>query len=299
MNEILQPLLEIPYIKKIAIAAAGLIVIKFIFRSIQRIVATRVHSKEFRYGIRRGLTIVEYIALALLFVGAFSNQLANITVVLGVVGAGVAFALQEVIVSIAGWIALSFNQFYKIGDRVQLGGIKGDVIDIGVLRTTLMEIGEWVHADQYSGRIVRIANSFVFKEPVYNYSADFPFVWDEISIPVKYNSDHNLTRAIILEIANEITGDYAAFAQKHWTEMTRKYAIENAVVEPTVFLQATDNWLEFTLRYVVDYSKRRMTKDILYTRIIDAITRSEGKIKVASATLQLVDLPALDVNLTE
>jgi small-conductance mechanosensitive channel len=97
--------------------------------------------------------------------------LSSLTVALGVAGAGagIAFALQEVIASVAGWIALSFGQFYAVGDPVQLGSIKGDVIDIGVLRTTLMEIGEWVKGDQYNGRIVRVVNSFVFKEPVYNY----------------------------------------------------------------------------------------------------------------------------------
>lgn len=113
---------------------------------------------------------------------------------LGVAGAGIAFALQEVITSVAGWIALSFGQFYTIGDRVQLGGIKGDVIDIGMLRTTIMEIGEQVKGDQYTGRIVRITNSFVCQGPVYNYSADFPFVWDEITVPIKYGGDHNLAR---------------------------------------------------------------------------------------------------------
>ena len=143
-----------------------------------------------RYSTRRGLTFFGYSASIILVLVVFVNQLGSITVALGVAGAGIAFALQEVIISVAGWIALSFGQFYTIGDRIQLEGIKGDVIDIGVLRTTVMEIGEWVKGDQYNGRIVRIANSFVFKEPVFNYSADFPFVWDEIIVPIKYGSDH-------------------------------------------------------------------------------------------------------------
>lgn len=98
--------------------------------------------------------------------------------------------------------------------RVQLGGIKGDVIDVSILRTTIMEMGEWVKGDQYNGRIVRIANSFVFKEPVYNYSADFPFVWDDIDVPIKYGSDHNLAWKIISTTANETVGEYVEYAQK-------------------------------------------------------------------------------------
>jgi small-conductance mechanosensitive channel len=218
-------------------------------------------------------------------------------VALGVAGAGIAFALQQVIISIAGWIALSFGQFYAIGDRVQLGGIKGDVIDIGVLRTTVMEIGEWVKGDQYNGRIVRIANSFVFTDPVYNYSADFPFVWDEITVPVKYGSDHRLAREIILSAANETVGDYIGAAKKEWKKMTRKYAVENAIIEPMVFLIANDNWMEFTLRYVVDFKKRRGAKDLLFTHILDAVAQTDGKVSLASATFQLVEAPTLDVRL--
>jgi small-conductance mechanosensitive channel len=90
-----------------------------------------------------------------------------------------------VIASVAGWMAVSFGGFYKVGDRVELGGIKGDVIDIGILRTTIMQIGEWVSSDQYNGRIVRVANSFVFKEPVFNYSAEFPFSLGRNHAPYK------------------------------------------------------------------------------------------------------------------
>jgi small-conductance mechanosensitive channel len=171
------------------------------------------------------------------------------------------------------------------------------VIDISVLRTTVMEIGEWVKGDHYNGRIVRIANSFVFKEPVYNYSADFPFVWDEITIPIKYGSDHNLTRELILAAANETVGEYIDRARKEWKKMTRKYAVENAIIEPMVFLVANDNWIEFTLRYVVDFKKRRGVKDLLFTHILDAIKQTEGKVSMASATFQLVDAPTFDVHL--
>lgn len=297
MDNFLQTVLYDPFIGKMVAILIGIIIINLIVRFLQRFVSSSVNSKDVRYGIRRGVTFFGYLAAALLILGVFSDQLNSITVALGVAGAGIAFALQEVIVSVAGWIALSFGQFYTIGDRVQLGGIKGDVIDIGVLRTTIMEMGEWVKGDQYNGRIVRIANSFVFKEPVYNYSADFPFVWDEITVPVKYGSDHNLARQIIATASNEIVGEYAESAKKYWKEMTRKYAVENAIVEPIIFLVANDNWMEFTLRYVVEYGKRRGTKDLLFTRILDLIAQSNGKVSMASATFHLVEAPTLDIRL--
>lgn len=297
MSDFLQTVLYDPFVGKVIAVIIGIIVINLIVRFLQRMVSSRVALKNTRYGIRRGLTFFGYIATVILIIGIFSDQLSNITVALGVAGAGIAFALQEVIVSIAGWIALSFGQFYTIGDRVQLGGIKGDVIDISILRTTIMEMGEWVKGDQYNGRIVRVANSFVFKEPVYNYSADFPFVWDEISVPIKYGSDHNLAREIISTSADNIVGGYVEHAKKNWKDMTRKDAVENAVVEPTVFLTANDNWMEFTLRYVVENGKRRGTKDLLFTQILDEIGRTGGKVAMASATFQLVEAPTIDIRL--
>jgi small-conductance mechanosensitive channel len=297
MNNFMQTVLYDPMVGKIVAAVVGIIVINLIIRFLQRLASSRLESNEVRYRFRRGLTFLGYLAAVILTIGIFSNQLSNIAVALGVAGAGIAFALQEVIVSVAGWIALSFGQFYTIGDRVQLGGIKGDVIDIGVLRTTIMEIGEWVKGDQYTGRIVRIANSFVFQGPVYNYSADFPFVWDEITVPVKYGGDHNLARQLILEAANDIVGDYIGSAQKTWGAMTHRYAVENAIIEPMVFLVANDNWIEFTLRYVVDFKKRRGTKDLLFTRLLDAFAQTDGKVSWASATFQLVDPPPLDIRL--
>ena len=136
----------------------------------------------------------------------FQEKLGGLTIAIGVAGAVIAFALQEVIVSVAGWFAITFSHFYKTGDRIQLGGIKGDVIDIGILRTTIMEIGEWVKGDNYNGRVVRVANSFVFKEPVFNYSGDFPFLWDEISVPIKYGSDYSKTRHMQEKIAHQMFG---------------------------------------------------------------------------------------------
>lgn len=286
-----------PYLGKITTIIIGIIIINLLIGLLQRQAASRIKEKEMRYSVRRALTFFGYFSIVVLIIGTFSNQLQNITVALGVASAGIAFALQEVIVSIAGWIALSFGQFYRIGDRVQLGGIKGDVIDISVLRTTIMEMGEWVKADQYNGRIVRIANSYVFKEPVYNYSGDFPFVWDELTVPVKYGSDHHLARTLILNAANQVVGTFSREAEKAWREVTLKYAVENAVVEPTIFLIANDNWMEFSLRYVVDCKKRRGTKDEIFSHILDGVNQSNGKVSMASATFELVEAPTIDIRL--
>ncbi|NJP21976.1 MAG: mechanosensitive ion channel, partial [Hydrococcus sp. CRU_1_1] len=252
---------------------------------------------DLRYRIRKILGFVSYGVIALLIVIVFNDNLRQLSVIFGVVGAGIAFALQEVIASFAGWTAISLGQFYKTGDRVQLGGIMGDVIDISPLRTTLMECGDWVKADLYNGRIVRIANSFVFKEPVFNYSGDFPFVWDEIVVPVRHGSDYRLAKSILQQVVEEVTGSYIAPAKAEWSRMTHKYLIEDARIEPFVTLIANDNWLEFTARYVVDYKKRRVTKDHLFTRILEELDTTDRRVELASTTVELVAAPAFSVKL--
>ncbi|MCB9591053.1 MAG: mechanosensitive ion channel, partial [Polyangiaceae bacterium] len=225
----------------------------------------------------------------------FSDKLSGIAVSLGVMGAGVAFALQEVIASVAGRVAILFARFYDVGDRVQLGGIKGDVIDIGLLRTTVMELGAWVDGDNFSGRIVRIANSFVFKEPVFNYSADFGFVWDEVKIPVRYGSGLDESKQLLQRALEETVSEHVAGAREEWHQMTRRYRIEDAQVAPMVTLKATDNWLEYTLRYVVPFTKRRTTKDVLFERIVRDVEASGGKVQLGSATFELVAAPPFRV----
>lgn len=276
-------------------AVLGLVVILFFFGLLRGLLVKRIQAPETRYHTRKIITFFSYFVIAIYITGLFSDSLSKLTVIFGVVGAGIAFALQEVIASFAGWVAISFGQFYKPGDRVLLGGIMGDVIDISILRTTLMECGGWVGADLYNGRIVRIANSFVFKEPVFNYSADFSFVWDEITLPIKYGSNRLLARELLLKAAKEIVGEDVTSAQAEWHLMLHKYLIEPAKVEPIVTLTANDNWLEYTIRYVVNYKQRRSQKDRLFTRILDDLDKTEGAVSIASATVHLVDAPTLDI----
>ncbi|WP_226671501.1 mechanosensitive ion channel family protein [Metabacillus litoralis] len=297
MEESIRALLSNMLLTKIAIALVGITIIVIIFRVLQKSVSKYVKDYDNRYKTRKLINIIGYV-VALIFIAiVYSDQLGGITVVLGVASAGIAFALQEVIISIAGWISILVGNIFKTGDRVKMGGIKGDVIDLGVLRTTIMEVNEWVDGDLYNGRIVRVANSFVFKEPVYNYSNDFPFLWDEIKIPIKYGSDYQEAKRIISNIGQEVTGDYAIKARQDWEEMLKKFLIEDASTQSMVTIAANDNWVEYTLRYVAEYRSRRTTKDLLYTRILEEIDNSPNNIEFASATFDLVGAPTVDVNL--
>ncbi|MEO8665619.1 MAG: mechanosensitive ion channel domain-containing protein [Ignavibacteria bacterium] len=284
-----------PVVGKIITIFIALVVIVVATKLIRRQTSKFINDKESKYRFRKLINFVGFLIFFIFLAITFSDKLAGLTVALGVAGAGIAFALQEVIASAAGWMAIMFGGFYKTGDRVQLGGIRGDVIDIGVLRTTLMEIGQWIDGDLYNGRIVRIANSFVFKEPVFNYSADFPFVWDEIKLPIRYDSDYALTREILTNISNEILSEFSVDAEKRWKLMLQKYLVEDSVTEPVVTITANDNWVEFSLRYTVDFKKRRTIKDKLFSKILVEIQKTNGKIRFASATFELVGIPPVEV----
>jgi small-conductance mechanosensitive channel len=298
LSRLLSQWLADPYVRKAALAIAGVFVISIVSRLAKRSLPRYLPGSDSRYYARKLITFLGYFGVLIFVASIFRDSLGGLSVAIGVASAGIAFALQEVIASVAGWIAISFGGFYETGDRVELGGIRGDIIDIGILRTTLMELGEWVQSDLYTGRIVRIANSFVFKAPVFNYSGDFPFLWDEIKVPVKYGSDHRQARRILERVVQEVVSkETTEKAMTAWKGMVRKYLVENARVEPMVTMVLTDNWMEFTVRYVVDYKIRRLTQDRLYSLILDEFLTSDQRVEIASTSIHLVEAPEFRVRM--
>ncbi|WP_426430181.1 mechanosensitive ion channel family protein [Winogradskyella sp. HB-48] len=271
--------------------AVTILVIIFVSAVIKRIIPRQIEDASSRYRARKFVNIIGYISAVTVALVVFSNQLSALSVVLGVAGAGVAFAFQEVIASFAGYLVLHSSNFFKVGDRVLLGGIKGDVIDVGLLRTSLMETGDWIDGDRYNGRITKVANSFIFKAPVHNYSGDFPFLWDEVQIPIKTDGDFEYAKEKFLEILVDVQGTFAEEAKGYWHKMTEKYMVENARIDPFVLMKFNENWITFTLRYVVDYKSRGSVKDKIYTKTLKAIRNSEGRLEVASAAFEITAFP--------
>ncbi|QHI39125.1 Small-conductance mechanosensitive channel [Kordia antarctica] len=284
-------ILQHPVFVKLASIFILFVVIYFAVRVLKNGAVKLVNDNETKYKFRKLVSFLGYIAFFIGLMFIFNTKFSGIGTALGVAGAGIAFALQEVIVSVAGYITIFTGRFFKVGDRIKLGSVKGDVIDIGLLRTTLMEIGDWVNGDLYNGKMVRVANSFVFKDPVYNYSGDFPFLWDELIVPVKTNSDFKYTKELFENILKEELGDFANNSQAAWDKMIGEYNIENAKVQPMVTMLFNENWITFTLRYVVDFKSRRITKSNLSEKILSAINASNGKVEVASAAIEITAFP--------
>ena len=287
-----------PAVIKFGTLLLWIIVIVFAISFLRKILKKRIADVAIRYKAQKGIEIIGYALIVILILLFFTvKNLEDYTVIIGLFTAGITFTLQELILSIAGSFYIFFVRVYKPGDRIEINGIKGDVIDIDSIYTTLMEMGEWVSSDNYSGRIVKISNAFVFKGPIKNYSMDFPFVWDELNVLITYESDRELAKKVILEQASNYLAEYTQNSIKKWQEMVERYYIEDSKLDPTLAITLTDNWVAINLRYITDYKRRRATKHELFERIQEAIKNTNGKVNFASTTLQLLKIPEMDVNL--
>jgi small-conductance mechanosensitive channel len=278
-----------PIVRQVGLLIIVAIVVVVISRIVNASVPKVVADNESRYRLRKS---VDGVAFALILIAAiiiFGWNIAGIGVTFGVIGAGIAFALQEVILAVAGWLTITIGNFYRPGDRVKVAGITGDVIDIGVLRTTLMETGDWVDGDLYNGRIVRVSNSMVFKQAVYNYSGEFPHLWDEFKVPIRFGSDYKLARKILMESCEEVVAELSADNKNDWIKLRQGYRLEDAELTPMVTLVVTDNWVEFTVRYVVDYKRRRSTRDDLFVRMLEKIESVGDRVQLGSTTIEITN----------
>ena len=275
------------------------IFIVLIIQFLRKFVRKKLPDTGTRYKSQKGIEVIGYILLIFLTISYFTGNIKDFALAIGLLTAGITITLQELILSVAGSIFIFFVNVYKPGDRIEINQIKGDVIDIDSIYTTMMEIGEWVSSDNYSGRIVKLSNAFVFRGPIYNYSKDFPFIWDEIDLPIRYGSDLELAKEIVTRVATKNLSGYVTESISRWKHVVDRYYIEDAQVEPTLALTLTDNWIRFNLRHIVDYKKRRYIKHLLHDQIGKEIEKTGGKVVLASATFEIVKIPTLDIETKE
>jgi small-conductance mechanosensitive channel len=246
------------------------------------------HIHTLRMLIRNAVFFAGATVILLIWLGVGGN----FAVFIGILGAGIAFAAQEVIGSFVGYLSIVSGQLFRIGDRIRMGSVVGDVLDIGLLRTMVMEMGEWVKADQYTGRIVSVANRVIFSDPVYNYTHYWSYLWDEIMLPITYDSDWQRAGEIMLEHGREYSGSIQPDAQSRLNEMMQRFPVHDTPVDPTLYLVMTDNWIELTLRYIVEARQRRTVSGELQLELLRHF-QEEPNITVASATYEIVGFPPL------
>jgi len=214
--------------------------------------------------------------------------------------------LQRFIIAIAGYLVILRGKTFSIGDRIIIGGVRGEVIALDFFQTTVLEMGQpasieseekpavWVMARQYTGRIVTVANGVIFERPVFNYSRDFPFIWEELDVGIGYDGEHEKAERILLEAARRHAG-CAAHRTAPWARHLRSiYDFEPPSVEPRVYYRLTSNWVELALRYVVPDRNIREIKDAINREVL--VRFKEEGITVASATYDVVGFPPITVD---
>lgn len=266
---------------------------------VQRILFSLVNRQikedsPYFYTVRKTIGYSVNVLTVLLLFNVWIVRLGDLTVALGILAAGLAFALQEIIGSFAGWVTIITGRPLSIGDRVETGGIRGDVIDISILRTTMMEIGNWLQGDHNTGRIVTVSNAFIFKEPLFNYSAHLRFIWDEISIPITFESDLQTAIAILYDTVkyNPHYQTLLPRAEEQRKQARKKLAVKITSLEPRVFVRITDNWIELGMVYPVDNDMRRTFRSEVSQKILSAF--DQAGITIASQTVAIVQFPPDD-----
>lgn len=277
------------------------------FLLVRPVVSNR--SKSVRFWIRQAWHLVTGIILVFGLISIWFDDPTRLTTALGLMTAGLAFALQKVVTAVAGYIVLMRGKIFSVGDRIVMGGVRGDVIELTFTQTYIMEMGQpppvepntepamWVQSRQYTGRIVSVSNARIFDEPVYNYTREFPYIWEEMRIPISYQADRRRAEDILLDVAAKHTRDIQDMSKEDRDELARRYFIDSPNIEPHVYLRMTDNWLELAVRFVCKEHGVRALKDAMSRDILDQF--DEAGLQIASATFEIVGLPPLKVAAVE
>jgi len=191
-----------------------------------------------------------------------------------IIGAGVVISLADFILSFVGWLYIVTRKPFEVGERVQIGSVKGDVIDIRGFFVTLLEIGEWVEAEQSTGRIVNIPNNFIFRNPVYNYSKGFNFIWNEIKILITFESNYGKASDICLKYLNEFHNTWAHDLDKKMRHAQNYYAVYYRRFTPIVYKEVSESGIRLSLRYLVEPRRRRFSENFLYEKILVEFTQA-------------------------
>lgn len=261
-------------------------------------------SERTAFWSRQGISICVAVITVLTLLSIWFDDPQRLTTGLGLVGAGLAFALQRVITALAGYALIMRGNTFTVGERIKMGGVRGDVIALSFLQTKILEMGQppsvqtedpamWVRSRQFTGRIVTVTNDKVFDEPVFNYTRDFPFIWEEMHIPIPYTGDRRTAEAILLDCVRRETEPIHELSDPIKRSLEMRYGITLDDLTPRVFYRLTDNWLELTIRFIVQEHGIRQVKDAIARSVLEAFERS--RIAIASTTLEIVAVPALRV----
>ena len=253
------------------LSTLAVVVVLWVLRLVAlRLVNRRTADVRARYQWRKTTTYTAVVVGVLLIGRIWIDAFGELGTFLGLVSAGIAIALSDPLTNIAGWAFVVWKRPFGAGDRIEIIGIAGDVIDQRIFQFTLLEIGTATGAAQSTGRIVHIPNGKVFSEPVTNYTRGFPYVWNEIGIVVTFESDWRGAKEILLRIAQERAEELSPDAERKVRQAAQEYMIFYSKLTPTVYTSVVDSGVQFAVRYLVEPRRRRGSEEVLWEAILDA-----------------------------
>jgi len=257
--------------------------VKFI---IDNWIASKIFEKRAQFSFRRFIDVISAIALALVLLSIWVEDPTTLIVSSGILGAGIAIALQDLFRNLAGGLLAMFSKVYKIGDRIEVDGNYGDVLDVGLFNTTMMEIKEWIDGDQATGRICVIPNGVVLSGIIHNYSKEFNYIWDEIIVPITYDSNWKVAYEKLSKVVQKQTKQITTQAKNSLKGLGSKYYLTARKVDPSIFITLTDNWIEFKVRYITEIKNRRAVSTKISRLILEEIEKTSD-VNIASSTLSV------------
>ncbi|MBU2444459.1 MAG: mechanosensitive ion channel family protein [Bacteroidetes bacterium] len=241
--------------------------LKFVINKID-VLPVRYQWKKFTTYIAVALSIV---FLSQVWLGAFGS----LGTFLGLLSAGLAIALKDLLINMVGWAFILIRKPFKVGDRVEIGSVSGDVVDIRIFQFSLMEIGNWVDADQSTGRIIHVPNGIVFIQPQANYTEGFAYIWHEVPVLITFESNWKKAKAILNEILDKHALHLSPDAEKQVKEASKRFLIYYKVLTPIVYTEVKDSGVLLTMRFMCDPRRRRVTQEIIWEAVLDEFTKCD------------------------
>ncbi len=273
------------YLERLTYSLTALAAIYLLFKLLlEEVVVKQISDAGSRYSFRRAVSILNIVAFVVAGIAIWVTNTQTLLVSYGLIAAGVAVALQDLFKNVVGGAILFTTGLYRVGDRIEVNEKSGDVVDIGLQYTLLLEIQEWIKGDQPTGRLITVPNGHILSYAVHNYTRDHQFIWDELFVPVTYDSNWKAAAEIMLETVNRETEDVTQRAHVSLQGLSRKYFLPDRAEVPAVYLTLTDNWIELHVRYVTDVRGRRELKNNLGRMVLERLERAKD-ITVASETM--------------
>jgi len=284
---------------------AGVIIVSWLLQTVMRLTLRGNQEKRVSFWGRQIVRLLGIIVVILGILEIWHPDAKSAGGAIGLITAGVAVALQRVITSFAAYLIILRGKIFNVGDRITIGGVRGDVIALDFMQTTVMEIGEtpgeqgdapsvWITARQYTGRMIRVTNDKIFDSPVYNFTRVFPYLWEEMQLPISYKDNRREAERILLEVGHKHTDDVVREAKPHIEKLVKEFRLASTPeIEPHVYMRLTDNWVNFSMRFLVPIDGARKIKDGISRDLIDRL--DAAGIGIASGTYEIVGMPKLEV----